>query len=128
MDIAGGQRPQDLFARRAERTFKNLAKVALAESGLSKKENAYLVKWGQRSGLTEPQMKTFFAAAKQEGGPPQVTDRADLSLLACLAMADGRMSTKELSLLNTFGKSLGMSTHDVRTMIVQLESKTPMAA
>jgi hypothetical protein len=116
------------LADRAETSFKNLAKVAQAEGGLSKKENRYLVQWGQRSGLSEPRMKALFAEAKQEGGLPQATDRADLVLLTCLAMADGVLSTKELSMLNAFGKGIGLSTHDVRKIIVQLESRTPAAA
>lgn len=112
---------RESLARRAETTFTNLAKLALADGGLSKKENKHLVRWGKRSGLTEDRLKELFAQAKREGGDPEATDRADLTLLTCLALRDGVLSTKELSVLNGFGKKLGMTAHDVRKVIVRLE-------
>jgi hypothetical protein len=111
-----------------EATFLNLSKLALAEGGLDAGEKKYLVRWGVKSGIPKERMKALFARARAEGGALSATHREDLTILACLALADGVLSTKELKHLLDFAKRLGLSAADLRQVIVEVESPPPAPA
>ncbi len=108
----------------AEATFMALAKIAVIDGDLDKKENKFIIKWGKKSGIDEARMKTLFKHAKQGGGEEHKTNRNDLILMTCLAMADGVLSTNELSHLNKIGWNIGLTAKDVREIIVGVESGT----
>lgn len=111
-----------------EDTFVNLAKLALAEGGVRKGEQKYLTSWGTKNGISKERMKVLFVRAKQEGGALTATHREDLEILACLAMAEGQLSTRELKRLLDFGNKLGMSAAEMRNVILRVESAAPAPA
>ena len=111
-----------------EDTFVNLTRIALADGDLDRREQKYLIRWGTNSGISKDRMKELFARAKRDGAPLTATHRDDLVLLACVAMADGTLSLRELSRLNDFGKRLGIPEREVRRIIVSVESRQPAPA
>ena len=111
-----------------EDTFVNLARLALADGDVDRREQKYLVRWGTNSGISKDRMKELFARAKRDGATLTATHRDDLVLLACVAMADGTLSLRELSRLNDFAKRLGIPEREVRRIIVSVESRQPAQA
>ncbi|WP_425398885.1 TMEM43 family protein [Aeoliella sp.] len=105
----------------AEKTFGNLAKLAL-EGGLSKQENRFLVKWAEKNGIDAERMKQLYDEAKQDSTPARAADRNDFVLLVCLAMADGTLSAREQSVLKRMAKHLGLSTDEVRKIVIGVET------
>ena len=111
-----------------EDTFVNLARLALADGDLDRREQKYLVRWGTNSGIAKERMKELFARAKRDGATLDATHRDDLVPLVCVAMADGTLSLRELSRLNGFAKRLGIPEREVRRIIKNVESRQPAPA
>ena len=101
-----------------EACFKNLAKVALMDGELSKKENDYLAKWGRSKQLSDATIVRLFDEAKKEKAAGLIpTQKDDLLYLIALSLEDGELSTAELKHLHLFGSSLGMSRLEVHKTI-----------
>lgn len=105
----------------AEESFRNLAKLA-SEGGLGKKENQFLVKWGEQNGIDPRRMHELVAEAQADDNPVQAATRDDFILLICLALVDGMLSSREQSALTSLAKQLGLTSDDVREIIVAVES------
>ena len=78
-----------------ERTFTNLALVAMSEGKLHNKENKFLISWGKDNGVSAERMKQLFDVAKADPPEAHPATRDDLELMALMAMADGVLSTGE---------------------------------
>ena len=101
-----------------EACFKNLAKVALMDGELSKKENDYLAKWGRSKRFSDTTIVRLIDEAKKEKAAGLIpTQKDDLLYLMALSLEDGELSTAELKHLHIFGSSLGMSRLEVHKTI-----------
>ena len=69
-------------------------------------------------------MREFFERAKEGQGEVHARDRDDLVLMTCLAMVDGSLSARELSVLKAIGKKTGIGEKDLREIIVGVEAGT----
>ncbi|MGK0155002.1 MAG: hypothetical protein ACI9SE_001962 [Neolewinella sp.] len=105
-----------------ENALRNLAAMAAADGKLDKREQKFLVRWGEQHGLSKQQVETLFKQQMMSKQQPKVSSRDDLVVITCLALADGRISTKELRLLRSLGTGLGMTNDDMQSMILEVES------
>lgn len=114
--------PPEPPAALAEATFTALARLSLVDGVLDKKENRFLVAWGRRNGIAPARLKELFAAARQPGGEIRAASRNDVVLMACLAMADGAISAREMSVLTSLGSQIGLTARDMREIVVGVQS------
>ena len=111
-----------------EALFLNLASVALAEGGLDKREQKFLAEQGRKSDISPDRMKVLFARAQAGEGEVHATTRDDLVIAACLALADGNLSSGEMSHLIAMGEKIGLKAKDVLEVVRKVEGGYPPAA
>lgn len=100
-----------------EKAHGNLVAMAAADGKLDKREHKFLVRWGEHNGLSKQRVEQLCDRQVIGGEQLVASSREDLMVVACLALADGRISTKELALLRSMGAGLGMTRDDVQSMI-----------
>ncbi|QDU89433.1 hypothetical protein Pla175_28230 [Pirellulimonas nuda] len=114
---ASGTPTVPLPAARDERMFSNLIKLAVGD-GLGKRENRLLVRWGKKHGITKPRMQKLFAEAQRDPAPADAASRDGFILMVAVALADGKLSVREQSVLVAMAARLGISKDEVRRIIV----------
>ena len=107
-----------------EATLSALLRLGMLEDGLDDREKMFIFKWGRKNGLSTTRMQALFKQAKQGQGEIHAGDRNDLDLITCLAMVDGSLSARELSVLNAVARKTGLSAQDLREIIVGVETGT----
>jgi len=111
-----------------ERSFKNLALVAMAEGDLDRRENRILSSWGRDNGISAERMKEILDSAHADSSEAHPATRDDLELMACVAMADGVLSNKEWEFLLKIAGTIGLKPEDVRKMLTDIENGTLVPA
>lgn len=109
-------------ANLTEQTFTHLAGMAMAENGLSKKENKILVKWGKAQGISESQMKELFEGVKKADVHPRALNRKDIEYLILMALSDGDISSREMYLLRKYSEKINMTLTELKNIISDIES------
>lgn len=101
-----------------EKTFLNLARIALADDKLDKREKSFLVHWGKVNGLETEKIKTLFKKAKNNKDKdfdPMTNE--EFNFLIQIAYVDGFMSIQERHQINSAGKSMGKSKREISAQI-----------
>ncbi len=106
----------------AEAMFVHLARIALATDGLDEKEKRFLVAQGRKSDIAPKRMKALLEQAEAKEGEVPAATREDILVAACLAMADGSLSSREVAHLIAMGRRAGLSGAEVRAIIIEAES------
>lgn len=105
--------------------FSNLVKLAIADGTFNQKEKDYLMAWARERGLSDEMMETLFQEIQQSpAGALQATNMEDLYSLVSLALIDGRLSSKELRHIISFGEFLGLNRLQVNEVIAGVRSGT----
>ena len=109
----------------AERQFVGMARVAMADPTLDKKEEKFLHKWAGQRGLSEDDVARLLASAEQDTAEQGFGREQNLAMLIQLALADGDVSAYELKKLFQAGKQLGHSPKEVRMMVADASRPIP---
>ena len=107
-----------------ETTLSVLLRLAMLEDDFDIREKKFIGRWASKNGVPASRMQELFEQARQGDKVIHTTDRNDLILMTCLAMVDGTLSTRELSVLNAVGRKMGLTAPDVREIVVGVETGT----
>ena len=111
-----------------ERTFVNLALVAMSEGGLARSEEKFLKSWGDENGISSTRMEELLEGARHDPPEAHPATRDDLELMACVAMADGVLSHKEWRFLMKIAEKVGIDRDELRRMLTAIENGTALPA
>lgn len=101
-------------------SFQYLTYMALADGAFQKEEKPLLKKLGKRLGLSSDAMNEVLAAQKKEPKLPRALPKdgkerkALFKNLCRIALADGKVSSEERTLLTKVGKTIGMDKDEVK--------------
>jgi uncharacterized tellurite resistance protein B-like protein len=99
-----------------------MVKMTVADGEVDPRERELLVATARRYGVPEQRLDDMISAAQANAlDLPKPADRdeaqAHLQSMARVALADGKISSEEYTLLRTTGQQLGLSDYDVKQLL-----------
>jgi len=119
-DVATGA----LFGMAGMDCVRWVVQMMLADGVIEDKEREYLKEFAARCGVAAARLEGMISAvAAGAADLPVPDDRSEarelLKAIAGMALADGRLSPEEASILNAFGGRIGLSPFDVNMLVKQ---------